>query len=350
MAQRWLLLAGPSDIPRLLGVNGETHWTWPPPGIEIRMSAGQDAPGAPDHPPGNPSALNFYGFGETTAGAPDDWWVTTLGEMLSDFVFDHSQLVANLSNEMSNILRGSFGTVLNWPVIYKAGEGEFMRWITTTFRGILGGGVEQFQHKFDWGNPGSDPDLTEAQGLAFGTTVSDSFRSNVWSAISDRVGADVLYDEVGVVQKTQTTGTGSDGTGGNLSEDWLTQWIPYPIGDKPTGSGGMTLPFEVAMAVTLMTNHRGPSGRGRTYFPPFGTTQMQSPGLFLAAATLEVGQVVGQFFEDIKANTALVPVVVSRRRIILNEIVGVEVGQVPDSQRRRRRSQDEARTMAWTAP
>lgn len=62
-----------------------------------------------------------------------------------------------------------------------------------------------------------------------------------------------------------------------------------------------------------------------------------------------MGTGLGDFFDSVKADHDLVPVVVSKRRLILNEITNVLVGAVPDSQRRRRRSQDEARVITWTA-
>ena len=73
------------------------------------------------------------------------------------------------------------------------------------------------------------------------------------------------------------------------------------------------------------------------------TNAMAAGGVF-GAAFLNAALT---FAKDVANNGAgsldLVPVVVSRRRIILNEIKVIEIGKVPDSQRRRRRSQDEAR-------
>jgi hypothetical protein len=77
---------------------------------------------------------------------------------------------------------------------------------------------------------------------------------------------------------------------------------------------------------------------------------MGAGGKLYTGTPLNYGQNIGAFFDAVVGATPYKPIVVSRRRLILNEVTSVNVGQVPDSQRRRRRSQDEARVLAWTKP
>jgi hypothetical protein len=229
-----------------------------------------------------------------------------------------------------------------------------MRWIRSTFRGTLGGGVEQFQFKLDWGNPGNDPTITEAEAFALaqqlGGIMATQFNVGT-NAILKLCSPDVQFTEVGVVEMTQTDPTDSSGGGGNLEQSYGTAWWAWPGVTGPKGTGtGSSLPWEVSCAVTLQTNTRGPRGRGRIYLPPFATLALQSGGKWFGAVPNDVSAQVGAFLAAVDAATPYVPVVVSRRAIQLHEITSVNCGFIPDSQRRRRRNQDEARVTGWSKP
>lgn len=230
-----------------------------------------------------------------------------------------------------------------------------MRWIASTFRGTLGG-VEQFQFGINWGNPGSDPDPNEAETLAFADQLRVAWTANFTqnqpsSSPQSFFTSEVKFVEIGATVKTQTDGTAADGSGGNLEQKFDTQWSPYTAGSELAGTATPpSLPYEVACALTLQTDKRGPSGRGRIYLPPLDPGVMAAGGLFETTSINTLGHMLGAFFEDVESASGHVPVVVSRRRIILTEVTSVSVGYVPDSQRRRRRSQDEQRTTQWVKP
>lgn len=317
---------------------------WPPPHMHVvdRFDDSGLIPGLAD---GSVGELVSDGTPFPTTGF---WW-TTLAELLIDVPGWQVRVGVRLLELYLDLNPTWVGPVASIPVFYEAGQGEIMRWISTVFRGVLGGGVEQFQWGLQLGNPGNDPDITEAQGLALAEQLAGIWAPH-FTAMAGYFPLDVQYSEVGVVQKTQTQNTNSDGTGGNLSQDWLTQFWGWPAVSMPRGdSGTVTLPYEVACALTLHTDHRGPSGRGRVYMPPFSVGNVVAGGRFTGNTVVAVGAAFGAFLGDIKDETPYVPVVVSRRRGILNEINMLDVGGVPDSQRRRRRSQDEARVVAWTA-
>lgn len=335
-------LATPADLPRLISGDG-VHDVWPPSGTTVLRIA------APE-----PWVVVL---GEPVGGSEGDWWTTTLGEL----VLGHDDWTEQLLLRFSSIFTGpiaSFASVVgHWPVIFEQGqsEGTFMRWLKTTVRGTLGG-VEEFQFGVNLGNPGSDPDIDETEAMAMAERLCTYFGS-AFVAAQSGVGTttvwspEVVFTEIGVTQCTQTDATSSDGTGGNLEQDFATQYFAWTTGTRPTGASDYpALPYEVACAVSLHTDHRGPSGRGRLYLPAPSTAQVEAGGKFTVGAVNVMGDLIKRYFDSIRAGEDVTPVVVSRRRIILNDVTQITCGKIPDSQRRRRRNQDEAPVVIWTAP
>lgn len=338
MTSQYPRLADPSDIPRLLSGDRVSH-TWPPPGTqELRLAFPE------------PWVLIT---GTPTEGEPGDWYVTDLAHVALALDSTVTQVLGWLSRSFTGPIAQFVSAAGQWPVIYEVGSGNVMRYLKATHRGTLGT-TEQFQFQLCWGVPGNDPDKTEAEALVIAGQMRDNFatqwvRTNRGQLWKDAYSADVKFTEVGVVQETINTAVNADGTGGDLEQDYATQWAAFAPGAIPTGVGTASLPYEVACAVSLQTAHRGPSGRGRIYLPPFASTRMSTGGLFDTTWTADQCLHLGDYINLVKGATNLVPLVVSKRRKILNEVTALAVGRVPDSQRRRRRSQDEARTVGWTA-
>lgn len=336
-------LANPGDLPRLIS-RDDVSDTWPPPGCTV-------IPVAHPEPWGQIS-------GPLESLPAGRWYVTTLAE----FVLEVPSLAATIIDRAAANFGGPVGTFAGvvgaWPVIYSVGEGNTMRWIHTTLRGTLGG-VEQFQMQANFGQPGADPDLDAAGAQAFAQSLAEKWQA-VWLNTGFGTGglayetlfpSAVKYTEVGVCVQTQTSGTAADGSGGNLAQEDPTEWAPINgIAGVVGTNANPSLPFEVACCVTLQTDHRGPSGRGRMYIPPMATQAMGSNGVFSGYQAIANGKAIGAYFAAVTADEGYVPVVVSRRRIILNEVKQISVGVVPDSQRRRRWAQLEAPTVAWTKP
>lgn len=339
---RYPRLANVGDIPRLLS-HENTGSGWPPPGTDVVPTA---------HP--EPWSLIC---GEPTEGDGETWWVTDIATASGLAGADLLELVAQLVPKMSPAVGLAVAAGAHYPVIYSPREGRLMKWIRTTFRGELGGGVEQFQWKMDWGNPGADPTMDEAAAQAFADSAASIFAAawvaslGVLGSIAAVVASDVKYTEVGAVPWTQTVADGADGEGGDAAQDFPTAWHAYPTATRPTGTGGVALPYEVALAVTLQTDTRGPRGRGRLYLPPMGVNSMITGGIFAANTVSVAGEFIQKLADDMKAaHTPLVPVVVSQRAKQLHEITSILTGRVPDSQRRRRRAQSEAPTVQWVHP
>lgn len=279
----------------------------------------------------------------------------TLGEVVDLAGAAGGAILRAASTQFNGPIRAVVAALNAWPVVYEVGKGRAMRWIRCTMRGTLGGGVETFQHKTDWGIPGADPDPDEAAQQV----LADKFRAAWSTAIGASPGggllgslsASVKYIEVGVVKMTQTDATDSGGGGGNVAQANDTVWSMWPGTTGPVGTAtSPSLPFEVSCAVTLQSSKRGASGRGRLYLPPFSTIGMVADGRYGIGVVQAAGDSVGKFFTDAMASTGLMPVVVSQRLVELHPVLSVNVGFVPDAQRRRRRSQAEARSTRWTKP
>lgn len=324
---------------------------WPPPGMH-RVG---DPEGVLNPPLDLPGTIRVELAGDTSGQQAGGLWWATLLEVVAGDLGLIEKLLARLIAGGLGVPTGGISALANMPIAYEEGKLGVMRWIKTTVRGELGGGVEAFQFGLNLGNPGDDPDLSEADALTLSGTLAtawaDAWNDHTPISLQAACSSDVTMTEVGVTSLTQTTATASDGTGGNLEQAYETAWTAYTVGSEPTGTNGVSsLPYEVSCAVTLQTDHRGPSGRGRIYCPPMAVAAMAPAGVFNAGYADACAFAISDYIDNIKAATPYVPVIVSRRRIILNEVTSINVGQVPDSQRRRRRSQDEARRVTWTSP
>jgi hypothetical protein len=102
----------------------------------------------------------------------------------------------------------------------------------------------------------------------------------------------------------------------------------------PGASTGEMLPFQCATAVSLRTTFATRSGRGRFFLPPLAVTAVAGGRLATAAQTLILGQAVDMM--STLSTTGAAPVVYSRVQHIIQAVVSIDVGDVIDTQRRRR--------------
>lgn len=265
------------------------------------------------------------------------------------------QLLLLLGKTFTGAIAQFAGAAGRWPVIYTQGEGRSMRWVSSTIRGTLAG-IETFQFGLNWGSPGADPDPNQSEIAAFASDLADIVAAELVVAGPSgatplgTITSDVKFTEVGATKKTQSQATNADGSGGDLEQAFDTEWHAYPTISQPTGGVGNSLPFEVACALTLQTDARGSSGRGRVYIPPFAVGGMSPAGRFNANYAAAWAEFVGRVADEVSTARGWDLVVVSRRKVQLHTVEQILVGTVPDSQRRRRRNQDEARLVKWTRP
>lgn len=340
MSSYYPRLANLEEAVRVL-THDDTSSTWPPPGLTETFSAF----------PESWSVLsgNYSGDSPSTLYATDLFHMAQLaGQPLQVFIKASNVII-------DNAVLAAVSSLGEYPVVWSPQEGPIMKWIRSTFRGQLGGGVEQFQFKLDWGKPGNDPTLGEAEAGAFAQFLRDQWAAVWLSAINSNTVANaytaaVQWTEVGVTQWQQDSPKNADGSGGDAHQLYPSAWSAYSVGALPVGgAAGNSLPFETSCAVTLHTSKRGPRGRGRLYLPPFAVTTMAPNGLYQAGHVTTQGAAIGDLIEAVKGSTyAYDAVVVSMREKILNSVTSITVGVVPDSQRRRRRNQAEAYVNAWT--
>lgn len=106
------------------------------------------------------------------------------------------------------------------------------------------------------------------------------------------------------------------------------------------GSGSLVHPVSTAVAVSLYTNIPGRRYRGRIYWPAAGLSLDSSTGRIAPSNTLGLAQDVAALLQDIEqaAPTGWEPVLGVYSRVLGAgvAVTQLRVGDVPDTQRRRR--------------
>jgi len=353
--RHWLLLASALDAAEVIsGVRG-AHEDVPPAGTELHQSVVGDV--SEIQAPVLGLRLPFYVTGVSDYSDPSDWSHTTLGAFINQVGLDHVAWYARLATLFDKTVGRVISTIDQWPVIVKGTrEDNEMRWIRSIVAGTLGA-VEDFEFGFNWGIPGADPDFDEStmttladeMALALKDALNAVDGSTGGAALTSIFANDIKFTEVGVVKQTITDAKDKYGHGGNLSQAFETKWSKINGTPGVVGTGSTkSLPYEVACCVTFDTDHRGPSGRGRAYLPPLKVESLNTGGVFLPEPITAAATIIHKWIQNVAAVSDLLPVVVSQRRVILNEIKSISVGIVPDSQRRRRWHQLEAPLVVWT--
>lgn len=115
-----------------------------------------------------------------------------------------------------------------------------------------------------------------------------------------------------------------------------------------TSSAGL-LPLEVAQVVTTRTDRLGPHGRGRFYLPGLVTGDLDTDSLFDETGVTARLAAVQTFLQGCSFSGSLVnpwnvkPIVTGSPWNNYAVIISADIGNVPDSQRRRRRQLVETR-------
>lgn len=119
-----------------------------------------------------------------------------------------------------------------------------------------------------------------------------------------------------------------------------TELAEADLGPLTGTSGSATLPPEIAVCVSLLTNTAGRSGRGRMYLPAPVVATSDNKGLLSTGQQDMIKQWAAAFFGGIntQAGTDLNCVVWSRKTGQTHSITRVSVGNQFDVQRRRQNS------------
>lgn len=124
--------------------------------------------------------------------------------------------------------------------------------------------------------------------------------------------------------------------------------LVYKAGQQPVGAGGGNLlPPQVSIVASLRTQQIGRRGRGRVYLPPTGVGIAGSDGRVASTQPAPLAGDVSQFLTDCTVHEALTevfidPIVTGAPYSDYAVINQVRVGDVFDTQRRRRRNLTEA--------
>lgn len=170
------------------------------------------------------------------------------------------------------------------------------------------------------------------------------------SEVGPNLSSELVYDYINISYIEQTTGTDKDGKGGDQKTLVPTIQVPFSPA-KHAGGAAALLPYEVSCCLTLNTDTRGPSTRGRLYLAGLTTDFLGTEGMFATTKTRGVAARFGDsIIQPIHDNTTWRFNIISRRHATGREVQGVSVGQVPDSQRRRRNALQEANFQAWGTP
>lgn len=241
-----------------------------------------------------------------------------------------------------------------------------MRWIHVTIVGNLGA-TEQVAHTLNFRTNPADVDQDAAALTTFAGQVRDHFVAFLNTAPAQAnipvikwLSPDLVYKEVRAAYLEQTVPASVTTEQGKRGPRKVfhyprpaylvpTQYAQF-AGNGVAGQGtDPALPYEVAMAITHTTGLRGPRNRGRVFLGGLTSGLIAPGGMFQAQWVEAIGNAWGvRMVNGLNTDTGNRLHVVSRAYASSVGVNGVSVGHVPDSQRRRRRSQLEAAKSVWT--
>nr|CRY97176.1 hypothetical protein [uncultured prokaryote] len=192
------------------------------------------------------------------------------------------------------------------------------------FRHVASGASPGEQWTFTLHTTGAG-DLTSAQATWESATAA------LWvDQLDALISTDVVMTEV-------TTASLDEGTGGQISR--LGTGVDYP-----GVSESEMLPFQCALVISTRSALATRSGRGRFYLPPIAEGNTVG-GRLSSTAQAAVVTAGSQFFAAL-ATGGLEPVILNRSTLAQTTITQFDVGDIIDTQRRRRNGLIEARTTA----
>lgn len=229
------------------------------------------------------------------------------------------------------------GTIVEWTVPGPR-EVEFMavQVVRTSIHANLQGTEEELVHVLHWLPSGS----SIVDVVPFTTLVMEAWADFVTS-VSGLFYTGTVYDYVAGAVITFAPPADPDYA-------VTTEYVNFEAGVD--GTGTESLPNEVAMCVSHSTARRGARYRGRTYLGGLSKASTQANGRFTDAFILAVRDAWVDFVTT-PAITDIADFVVLSPTYGTAELVTNErVGNVPDSMRSRRRSQEEVYVAAPLVP
>ena len=336
--------------------------------------------GLPPYPwPQQPSAgywQNCEPGGDTCLGAPGTPWVFKVSELRNRLLalgvgssgLETALGVLDKANQYLRRFGGSCSGELDPndpdpPVLYLAPDLGAPSVAVSVFRVSVHaalGSVEELQHVLHLRQKsGVTADTSTAGCNALAARVGAAW-STYWTATTGPAGSatseyfhnQLSYDKI-LVSYVEYPG-------GNAKPNVITpttQWnFSTPLAGTAADQMKWALPNEVALCLTLLTDQPGRRTRGRVYLGGLSMgiiAQDQSAagaGLFHATKVHDIAERFGTHIIDGIHNDSAAEAevnIVSRAGGSSRGVGGIRVGVVPDSQRRRRRNQNENKVLAW---
>lgn len=194
--------------------------------------------------------------------------------------------------------------------------------------GTLCSGAEKWSMGFSTAPPGGGA-LADLENLAI--TASTLFQADVW-------GTSTINDYGAVTSKflgaraSQLTAAGK-----------VTASAESILASPSTAGNTLAMPPQSSVVVSLRTGLSGPRHRGRMYFPALGSTALTATGRLQPAARDSLASAMQLFFDDWNDDpTTFTASVASNAGQFVEAITSIKVGDVIDTQRRRRDALPEA--------
>lgn len=194
--------------------------------------------------------------------------------------------------------------------------------IRVELQGTLANGAEKWSAGFSTAPPTGGA-LADVADLA--TTAQSLFVTNVMgvSVVKDLFPTSMAFTGVRCQQIE------ADGT--------LRATASVLLGTPAAGTQGLSLPAQCAVVVSLRTATPGARGRGRLYLPSPAADQTTVTGRLLTAARDLLAEGMANFFDGWNADASTMPVgVASSVGGFVTTVTSIQVGDVIDTQRRRR--------------
>lgn len=198
------------------------------------------------------------------------------------------------------------------------------RYLRLTLSGTLAAGAEAWSTSVCYQDPNQIAPSTGAEIQAWATACAAAVPTAVTSQLSNLLSTQGKITQVKTYEY-EAVGQPADRSGAA----------------SVNFSGGATpaMPLQTAMVLSLRTGRAGRSYRGRLYWPAQGASVM-SGGRFSSSdhtgAVADVVLMLQAFADAWPATGAIVPVIVSASQNAVTPVTSVQVGDVPDTQRRRR--------------
>lgn len=156
----------------------------------------------------------------------------------------------------------------------------------------------------------------------------------MWSGVGTPAGALGTLYSPDVVLGTATAGEINEQSGQQIAR------ADVAVNAAGTATGS-SLPPQCAVVISLRTAIANRTGRGRFYLPATSVDALDA-GRISAAAQTTIANAMTRLFAELDA-AAITPVIYSRTRHVTTTITDANVGDVYDTQRRRRNQLNEQR-------